>query len=166
MRISCILSVPCSFTAVNSWQQQQQVMFSQFGCTVHIIWVYILTPSVRQPSDAIIMEYCIPSDLTWKLTASLQLKILATVMHFAIRNVIYILKIEYSTSNVDRIYFIFIIINLTNMSFTISMMSEYTAAVSCRFASVGNVYKVYYHCHYLLTMIVTGYTQQITSLIL
>jgi len=50
-----------------------------------------------------------------------------------------------STSNVIIIYFNDIIVNLTNMSFTISIMIEYTATVNSRFASTGNVYKVYYH---------------------
>ena len=61
---------------------------------------------------------------------------------FINRNIAYILKVEYSTSNVVRIYLNFIIINLTNTSFTISIMTTYTAAVSCMFISVGNVYKV------------------------
>ena len=33
-------------------------------------------------------------------------------------------------------------------------------------AAVGDVYKVYYRRHYLLTLIVTGYIQQMSSLIL
>ena len=68
----------------------------------------------------------------------------------------YILKIGYSTVNVVMIYFNFIIVNLTNTSFTISIMIEHTAAVSCRLASVVNVYKAYYHWYCLFTIIVTG----------
>ena len=43
-------------------------------------------------------------------------------------------------------------------------MTEYNATGSCWFASVGNVYKVYYHRSYLLIMIVIGYIRQITWL--
>ena len=45
-------------------------------------------------------------------------------------------------------------------------MSEYTAAVSCKFASVANVYNVYYRWRYLLTSMVTDYIWQSASLIL
>ena len=54
------------------------------------------------------------------------------------------MKLEFSANNVRiiiRIYFNFIIVNLTNTSFTISIMTRYTVAVSCRFASIGNVTK-------------------------
>ena len=35
------------------------------------------------------------------------------------------------------------------MSFSISITTKYTVAVSCRFASISNVYKVYYcQCTY------------------
>jgi len=77
-----------------------------------------------------------------KIDISLQLKISAAVMHFINRNIAYILKVEYSTSNVVRIYLNFIIINLTNTPFTISIMTTYAAAVRCMFISVGNLYKV------------------------
>ena len=69
----------------------------------------------------------------------------------------YILTVFCSTSNVVMIYFNVIIVNLTNTSFTISIMIEYTATVNSRFASIGNGYKVYYHQLDLPTMIVTGY---------
>ena len=39
--------------------------------------------------DAVITEYCIPCDLTWKWTETFQLKILAAIMHFINRNIIY-----------------------------------------------------------------------------
>ena len=45
-------------------------------------------------------------------------------------------------------------------------MTDYAAAVSCMFIFIGNVFKVYYRQRYLLTMIITGYIRQITSLIL
>ena len=37
------------------------------------------------------------------------------------------------------IYFNFIIVNLTNMSFTIGIMTDCTVTVSCLFASIDNV---------------------------
>ena len=46
------------------------------GASVH------LNRSSDKPSDAVITEYCIPSDLTWQSTASLQLKMLAAIMCF------------------------------------------------------------------------------------
>ena len=44
-----------------------------------------LTISVLQLSDAVITEYCIPSDLAGKSTASLQLKIPAAVNILSIK---------------------------------------------------------------------------------
>jgi len=108
-----------------------------------------LTIPVLQPPDAVSPE-------------SFQLKILASIMHF----IRYILKVEYSTISVVRIYFNFITVNLTNVSFSISIITEYASAVSWRFASVDNVYKAYYHWCYFLTVIITGYIRQITSLVL
>ena len=69
----------------------------------------------------------------------------------------YILNVEYLIIiNVVMIYFYFIIVNMPYMSFTIGIMIKYTAGVSCRFASIGNLYNVYYRWHSLLTMVVTG----------
>ena len=109
-----------------------------------------------EPWDAVIIEYCIPSNLTWKFTASLQSKISVAITHFINRNIIYILKDEYSINNELTIYFNFITVNLTNTSFTISIMTEYTAAFICSFASIGIVYKLlsqalftYYDCPWL-----------------
>ena len=65
----------------------------------------------------------------------------------------YIMKVEYSTINAVKIYLSFIIVNLTNKSLTISIMTQYTASVSCRFDSVGTVYQIYYRCCYLYTII-------------
>ena len=60
--------------------------------------------------DGVITEYCIPSELTLcRLNHSNS--ILAVVTHFINRIIRYILKVEYSISNVARIYFNFIIIN-------------------------------------------------------
>jgi len=61
----------------------------------------MLTIPLLQPSDAVITDYCIPSDLTWKLTASLQFKNSAAIVHYicqyrVYRNITYILKVEYS----------------------------------------------------------------------
>jgi len=78
-------------------------------------------------------------------------------MHFISRNIVFILKVEYSISSVVRIYFHSIIVNLLNTPFTISIMTEYIHPVTCRFAFDGNVYKVYYRWCYLLIMINTSY---------
>ena len=101
-----------------------------------------------QPSDTVTTEYYIPCGLTSTLTESCQLKISDTKIHFN-RNIMFILKGEYSTSHVVVIYLNSAAVNLRNKSFTINIMTKYTAAVSWRFASVGNVYKVYYRCCYL-----------------
>ena len=62
-----------------------------------------------QPSDAVITQYCLPSDFTVTSIAYLQLKILVAIMHFINRNIIYILKVERSISKIVRICFNFII---------------------------------------------------------
>ena len=69
----------------------------------------------------------------------------------------YVLKVEYSTSNIVRIYFSFIIVKLINISFSVSIMTAYTVAVSDTLTSFGS-YKV---C-YLLIMTVTSHSQQYT----
>ena len=58
------------------------------------------------------------------------------------------------------------IANMINTSFIISTMTKYMVTVSDSLVSFGNVYKVSYHLHYFLTLIVTGCVQQLTSLIL
>ena len=55
------------------------------------------------------------------------------------------MKVEYLTSSIVRVYFNFIIVNLTSMSFTINLMSEYTAVVSCKFGSVSNLQSLLSH---------------------
>ena len=130
--------------------------------------IYLSPSNILQSSIlTFFTEYCSPSDFTWKSAASLQLRVLAVITHFISRNVLYILKVEYSTSNVVIMYFNFIILYLlTNTSFTISIMTEYTVAVSCRFASFDNLYKIYYRQRYLLTVIVTDFIWPTTSLLL
>jgi len=65
-------------------------LFSSFYCLQYSV---LLTVSIRHPSDIVIItEYCIPSDLILKSTASLQLKISAEVAHFISRNTMYIFR--------------------------------------------------------------------------
>jgi len=60
-------------------------------------------------------------------------------------------------------YYNFIIVNLSHMSFTISLMTKYTTTVSCL---CQPCLQSLLSLAYLHTMIVTGHIQQITSLIL
>ena len=74
-----------------------------------------------QPSDAVIIEYCISLDI--------QINFIISTQDFGNninKTIIYILKVEYLTFNVVMIHFSFILINLTNMSLPINIMIEYT----------------------------------------
>jgi len=68
-------------------------------------WVFdvmsCLTISVQQPWAAVNAEHSGPSDAIWRSTASLQIKISAATMHFTNRNIKFIEKVKYSTSNIS-----------------------------------------------------------------
>jgi len=66
------------------------------------------------------------------------------------------MKVEYSTNNVSRIYFNYIIVNLTNMAFTISTMTN-ILPLSVADLPPSAMFIVYYHRPYLLTMVVPYY---------
>ena len=133
--------------ATEVWRQHMSQWGHLYGHLqrpqVSCSWLIV---SMLRSSDVVITEYCLPSDLMGKSAASLQLKISAS--YIISRSIIYILKIGYSTVNVVMIYLNFIVVNLTSTSFTVSILTEHTATVSCRFASVFNVYKASYQQHY------------------
>ena len=99
--------------------------------------------SLLQLSDVAITKYFTPYD-------DIKIDCITSTQDFSYNNTFfqykYDINFENSTINVPvvMIYFNVIIVNLTNTSFTVGIMIAYTAAVSCRFASVGYIYKVYY----------------------